>query len=60
VYHPDIAKFINAKTEEGKIANANMSVTVDDAFMKAVVADDEYWTRFKGKKYAKYRARDIF
>lgn len=60
MYHPDIAKFINAKTEEGKIANANMSVTVDDAFMKAVVADDEYWTRFKGKKYAKYRARDIF
>lgn len=60
VYHPDIIKFITAKTEEGKIANANMSVTVDDDFMRAVVADEEYWTRFKGKKYDKYRARDIF
>ena len=60
VYHPDIIKFINAKADEGKIANANISVTVDNAFMKAVVADEKYWTRFKGKKYAEYRARDIF
>ena len=60
MYHPDIIKFINAKTDEGKIANANISVTVDNAFMKAVVADEKYWTRFKGKKYEEYRARDIF
>jgi len=60
VYHPDILKFINAKAEEGKIANANISVTVDDAFMKAVVSDGKYWTRFKGKKYQEYRARDVF
>lgn len=60
VYHPDIIKFITAKADEGKIANANISVTVDDAFMKAVVADEKYWTRFKGKKYEEYRARDIF
>lgn len=60
VYHPDIVKFITAKTEEGKIANANMSVTVDDKFMEAVIADKTYWTRFKGKKYEEYRARDIF
>ena len=33
VYHPDIIKFITAKTEEGRISNANMSVIVDDAFM---------------------------
>ena len=60
VYHPDILKFINAKAEEGKIANANISVTVDNAFMNAVVADGKYWTRFGGKKYEEYRARDIF
>ena len=60
VYHPDILKFITAKAEEGKIANANISVTVDNAFMQAVIADEEYWTRFKGKKYNKYRARDVF
>lgn len=60
VYHPDILKFITAKSEEGRIANANISVTVDNAFMEAVVANSEYWTRFKGKKYQKYRARDVF
>lgn len=60
VYAPDILKFIGAKTEEGKIANANMSVTVDDKFMEDVIADRTYWTRFKGKKYEEYRARDIF
>ena len=69
VYHPDIIKFINAKTEEGRIENANISVTVDDAFMRAVIADEKYWTRFKFtnpdgsttvKKYDEYRARDIF
>ena len=59
-YHPDILKFITAKTDEGKIANANISVTVDNAFMNAVVADGKYWTRFKGKKYQEYRARDVF
>lgn len=69
VYHPDIIKFINAKTEEGRIENANISVTVDDAFMRAVIADEKYWTRFKFtnpdgsttvRKYNEYRARDIF
>lgn len=60
VYHPDIVKFINAKKEEGKIANANISVVVDDAFMQAVENNETYWTEFNGKKYKEYRAKDIF
>lgn len=60
VYHPDILKFINAKQEEGKIANANISVVVDNRFMEMVENDEEYWTEFNGKKYHKYRARDVF
>lgn len=60
VYHPDILKFITAKQEEGVIANANMSVLVDDKFMQAVIDDKEYWTEFNGKKYQKYRAKEIF
>lgn len=60
VYHPDIIKFITAKSEEGRIANANISVMVDNKFMNAVVNDEEYWTSFNGKKYQKYRAREIF
>ena len=60
VYHPDIIKFITAKQEEGVIANANMSVLVDDKFMQAVIDDKEYWTEFNGKQYQKYRAKEVF
>lgn len=60
IYHPDIIKFITAKHEEGRISNANISVTIDDAFMEAVENDETYWTRFNGKKYKEYRAKDIF
>jgi len=60
VRHPDIIKFITAKEEEGVIANANMSVMVDDDFMTAVENDDTYWTEFNGKKYQEYKAKDVF
>ena len=60
VYHPDILEFIDAKEIEGKIANANMSVMVDNNFMNFVKEDKTYWTEFNGKKYKEYKARDIF
>lgn len=60
VYHPDILKFISAKSEDGKIHNANISVVVDDRFMNLVESDGEYWTEFNGKKYNKYKAREVF
>ena len=62
VYHPDIMEFILAKENEDdkKIENANMSVVVDDEFMKLVKEDKTYWTEFNGKKYKEYRAKDIF
>jgi len=60
IYHPDIIKFIVAKHEEGAIANANISVMVDDAFMEKVLAEDDYWTEFNGVKYNKHNAKEIF
>jgi ribonucleotide reductase alpha subunit len=60
IYHPDIIKFIEAKHEEGKISNANISVVVDDAFMKAVENDEKYWTEFGGQKYTEYSAKAVF
>jgi ribonucleoside-diphosphate reductase alpha chain len=64
VYHPDILKFINAKSIEGKISNANISVVVDNNFMQLVENDSEYHTFFMyedgPKQGPTYKARDIF
>ena len=64
IYHPDIVKFITAKTEEGKMSNTNISVLVDDAFMRAVENDEEYTTFFDFEDGTllgpTYKARDIF
>jgi ribonucleoside-diphosphate reductase alpha chain len=60
VYSPDIIKFITAKEEEGKIANANISVVVDNVFMQKVENDETYWTEFNGIKYKEYKAKEVF
>lgn len=36
IKHPDSEDFIDAKLQEGKVTGANVSVRIDDAFMKAV------------------------
>jgi ribonucleoside-diphosphate reductase alpha chain len=36
IKHPDSEDFIDAKMEEGKVTGANVSVKIDDEFMKAV------------------------
>ena len=58
--HPDIIKFIKAKTEEGRMHTTNISVLVDSRFMELVKSDGEYWTEFGGKRYDLVKARDIF
>ena len=42
VYHPDIKEFIACKTVEGDIHNFNISVAVDDYFMKKVKTGSLY------------------
>lgn len=42
VDHPDIIEFITSKKREGFLTNFNLSVAVDDAFMRAVKNDHEY------------------
>lgn len=60
VYHPDIIKFINAKTIEGVMHTTNISVVVDDSFMRKVINNENYWTEFNDQKYYEYNAREIF
>ena len=40
--HPDAEKFIDAKLEAGKVTGANISVKIDDDFMKSVIEKKPY------------------
>jgi ribonucleoside-diphosphate reductase alpha chain len=39
VYHPDIVEFITSKKDTGALNNFNISVAVDENFMRAAMAD---------------------
>lgn len=42
IKHPDSEKFIDAKMEAGKITGANVSVKLDDEFMRAAINESPY------------------
>jgi ribonucleoside-diphosphate reductase alpha chain len=46
IQHPDAEQFIDAKMTPGKITGANVSVRVDDAFMKAALAGQPYQQQY--------------
>ena len=46
IRHPDSEAFIDAKMTEGKITGANVSVRLDDEFMKAAIDGGEYTQQF--------------
>jgi len=46
IKHPDAESFIDAKVELGKITGANISVKIDDEFMRAVLDNKPYMQQF--------------
>ncbi len=46
INHPDSEDFIDAKMEQGKVTGANVSVRIDDAFMKAVRDGKNYTQKY--------------
>ena len=46
INHPDAEDFIDAKMEQGKVTGANVSVRIDDEFMKAVENNKTYTQKF--------------
>src|SRR3546814_8282041 len=42
IKHPDAESFIDAKMEQGKVTGANVSVRIDDEFMRAVESGTPY------------------
>ena len=46
IKHPDSEAFIDAKMTEGKVTGANVSVKIDDEFMRAATEDKPYTQQF--------------
>lgn len=46
VRHPDAEAFIDAKMQEGKVTGANVSVRIDDDFMRAATSRGSYRQQF--------------
>ncbi len=46
VKHPDAENFIDAKVETGKVTGANVSIKLDDEFMRAVIGEKKYHQQF--------------
>ena len=62
VDHPDILEFIECKSQEGVLANFNISIAVSDAFMKAAERGEKYplINPRTGKPSGELEAREVF
>mgnify|MGYP001819968914 CR=1 FL=1 len=60
VDHPEIERFVKAKTIEGTLKNFNLSVGITDAFMSAVKNNEDYDLVFNGKVYQTVSALKIW
>jgi len=60
--HPDVLEFIGCKRANNRITNFNISVGIDEQFMRMVADDDSYSTinPRDGEPVATVRARDVF
>lgn len=46
IKHPDASDFIDAKMASGKVTGANVSVKIDDEFMKAAISNKAYTQKY--------------
>ena len=46
IKHPDAERFIDAKVDTSKVTGANVSVKIDDEFMRAAIAGKKYHQQF--------------
>jgi len=60
VYHPDIIEFLHEKLDLNKLSNANISVEIDNKFIRAVRNGDIWNTVWAGKVHSSIPARDIW
>ena len=59
IKHPDAERFIDAKVDTGKVTGANVSIKVDDGFMRAALAGESYRQQFPINSDAPIYTQDI-
>lgn len=58
INHPDIEEFITKKQDLTKVTGANISVKVNDEFMKAVENNEDYFLRYPVDQDLSYFSKD--
>lgn len=58
--HPDIEDFIEAKRDQRRLRNFNLSVLVTDKFMQCVKADGSFPLMWNGEVVKRAQARDLW
>ena len=59
IKHPDAEHFIDAKLEQGKVTGANISVKIDDDFMRSVIDGKPYVQQYPVKSHNPTVSREI-
>ena len=59
IKHPDSESFIDAKMTKGKVTAANVSVKIDDNFMKAVTTGKPYYQQYPVDSKEPWVVREI-
>ena len=59
-HHPDVLAFVEAKRDQARLRNFNLSVLVSDALIEAVDADADWPLHFDGTVYNTIRACDLW
>ena len=59
IKHPDAEDFIDAKLEQGKVTGANVSVRINDEFMRAVEADTKFQQQYPIKSSSPVFTKEI-
>ncbi len=57
--HPDAERFIDAKMDTGKVTGANVSIKIDDEFMRAALAGKSYVQQFPIKSQKPIYTQEI-
>jgi len=60
ISHPEVIDFINAKLVDGEISHFNISVLINEEFIRAVETDKIWTFKFKQKEYGKVNARELW